>query len=58
MVQKFEFSHIHWIKEIQKYTGETSALNVVKYALSYTLQSLRANENMNRFKWSDEDDTI
>ena len=44
-------SHESWIKEIGKYTGEKDAGNVVRYALSYTLQSLRAGEDMHRFRW-------
>ena len=44
-------SHRHWIEEIRKYTNEKNDKNIVKYALSYTLQSLRNGENMNKFKW-------
>ena len=46
-------SHNHWIVEIKKYLGDFSDDEIVKYALSYTLQSLRNGEDMNRFKWSD-----
>jgi len=49
------FSHNHWIREIKKYTGETNDDNVIKFALSYTLQSLRNSENLQRFKWQKED---
>ena len=45
-------SHNHWVKEIQKYKSDLTDEEVVKFALSYTLQSLRHGENMNRFKWS------
>ena len=44
-------SHQHWIKEIKKYRGDYSDDEIIKFALSYTLQSLRAGENMERFKW-------
>lgn len=46
-------SYQHWINEIRKYEKEHTDNDIIKYALSYTLQSLRANENMNRFKWYD-----
>lgn len=45
------FSHSHWIKEIAKYTDEENYENIIKFSLSYTLQSLRAKEDFNRFKW-------
>lgn len=41
------------IDEIKPYLGTELDAVVLKYALSYTLQSLRNNENMNRFKWGD-----
>ena len=44
-------SHHHWIKEISKYVDNRTDEEIVKFALSYTLQSLRANEDMERFKW-------
>lgn len=44
-------SHNHWIKEIKKYKKELTDEEIIKFSLSYTLQSLRANENMERFKW-------
>ena len=31
--------------------GEYTDEEIIKFALSYTLQSLRKGENMNRFKW-------
>ena len=45
--------HEHWIKELQKYDEMKSKTDreVIIYALSYTLQSFRNNEDMNRFKW-------
>ena len=46
-------SHQRWIKEINKYINNQTDEQVVKFALSYTLQSLRANENMERFKWKE-----
>ena len=50
-----QFSHSHWIKEIGKYTGDTDVRNTIIFALSYTLQSLRANEDFDRFKWDEND---
>lgn len=46
-------SHQRWIKEINKYINNQTDEEVIKFALSYTLQSLRANENMERFKWKE-----
>lgn len=46
-------THSHWVKEIGKYTNEANFDNIIKFALSYTLQSLRAGEDINRFKWDD-----
>ena len=46
-------SHNHWIKEIRKYVGDKTDEEIIKFSLSYTLQSLRAEEDFNRFKWSD-----
>jgi len=48
-----KFSHNHWIKEIGKYTGEKNYENIIKFSLSYTLQSLKQNEDFNRFKWKE-----
>lgn len=42
-----------WIDEIKPYLDTKLDAIVLKYALSYTLQSLRNNENMDRFKWGD-----
>lgn len=41
------------IDEIKPYLDTELDAVVLKYALSYTLQSLRNNENMSRFKWGD-----
>lgn len=42
-----------WINEIKSYTGEKNDANVIQFALSWTLQSLRhdKNEVMTKFKW-------
>ena len=45
------FSHMHWVKEIGKHINEDNSLNIIRFALSYTLQSIRAGENLDRFKW-------
>lgn len=48
----YDTEHLErWINEIKPYLGTESNAVVLKYALSYTLQSLRNNEDMDRFKW-------
>ena len=42
-----------WIRQIKEYTGETDDSNFIQYCLSYTLQSLKNKENMERFKWKE-----
>ena len=49
-----KFSHSHWVKEIGKYIEEDNFENIIKFSLSYTLQSLRANEDIRRFQWNDD----
>lgn len=44
-------SHNKWIEEIGKYIDEENEDFIVRFALSYTLQSLRAGENIHRFRW-------
>ncbi len=46
------WNHYSWIKEIRQYINRTDD-EVIRYSLAYTLQSLRNNENMNRFKWEE-----
>ena len=48
--------HERWIERIREYDEMESKTDreIIIYALSYTLQSLRYNENMNRFKWNKE----
>lgn len=48
-----KFSHTHWITKIGEYINEDNADNIIKFALSYTLQSLRAQEDIHRFQWDD-----
>lgn len=43
--------HNNWLSEINKYIGEMSYDEIILYCVSYTLQSLRNNEDMERFKW-------
>ena len=51
-MHKKDIEHIQrWINEIKKYDNTKSDKDIMKFALAYTLQSLRNNENMNRFKW-------
>lgn len=42
-----------WLNEIKKYIKNDNDIQVMKFCLSYTLQSLRAGEDFNRFKWRD-----
>lgn len=44
-------SHKQWIEEIKKYLTDYSDEDIVKYSLSFTLQSLRNNIDMSMFKW-------
>lgn len=46
-------SHNHWVREISEIIDEDNMDNVVKFALSYTLQSLKHNKDevFTRFKW-------
>ena len=44
-------SHQRWINEIRNYLGDYSDEEIIKCSLSYTLQSLRAKEDFNKFKW-------
>ena len=48
-----DFSHSHWVKDIGRYIGDTNPQNIIKFALSYTLQFLRSGEDINHFKWDD-----
>lgn len=48
-----DFSHLRWVKRIGQIIEEDDTRNIVIFALSYTLQSLRANEDFNRFKWKE-----
>ena len=44
--------HSKWIDEIGYYINKTDDVDIIKFALGYTLQSLRANEDIHRFRWS------
>lgn len=48
--------HRHWIDELRQYDEMKNKTDreVMIYALSYTLQSFRYNENMDRFKWGND----
>lgn len=48
-----DFSHIHWVKEIGEIIGKDDVRDIVIFTLSYTLQSLKAGEDVNRFKWKE-----
>ena len=45
--------HERWIDRIREYNSmkDKDDREIIIYALSYTLQSLRNDENMDRFKW-------
>ena len=49
--------HRYWINELRQYDEmkDKTDREVIIYALSYTLQSFRHNEDMNRFKWGKND---
>ena len=47
------FSHVRWVREIGDFLKEDDFHNIVKFSLAYTLQSIRAGENLDRFKWDD-----
>lgn len=51
-----EFSHIRWVKVIGDIIGEDNVRNIIIFSLSYTLQSLREEEDFNRFKWRNENE--
>lgn len=40
-----------WINQIKDYVESDDDSFIVKIALSYTLQSLRAGESLKRFQW-------
>lgn len=40
-----DFSY-HWIKDMGQYIGDINPQNIIKFALSYTLQFLRYSEDM------------
>lgn len=43
--------HQHWIERLSNYLPNRSDKDIIKYCMSYTLQSFRYEEDMNRFKW-------
>lgn len=45
--------HSKWIEDIGKYIHQDDNVDIIKFALSYTLQSLKAKEDINRFKWNE-----
>lgn len=44
-------THNKWIEELHSYLPEHSDKDIIKYCLSYTLQSFRSRQNMDKFKW-------
>ena len=51
-----EYHYDRWIKEIKKYIDnedfEYNEEFIIKFCLSYTLQSLRNDEDLKRFRWN------
>lgn len=49
------YHYDRWIKEIKKYIDnedfEYNEEFIIKFCLSYTLQSLRNGEDLKRFRW-------
>ena len=43
--------HNHWVKELRNYLPNQSDKDILKYCMSYTLQSFRNGEKMDRFRW-------
>ncbi len=48
-----DFSHLRWVKRIGEIVGENDTRNIIIFCLSYTLQSLREEEDFDRFKWKE-----
>ena len=46
-------THNKWVKELGNYLRNHTNKDIIKYTLSYTLQSFRYEEDMNRFKWEE-----
>ena len=45
------YKHHKWVEDLHSYLPNQSDESIIEYCLSYTLQSLRNGENMDRFKW-------
>lgn len=46
--------HINrWAIEINKYINLEKEEDIIRFCLSYTLQSLKAGEDFSRFRWDD-----
>lgn len=43
--------HHKWVEDLHSYLPNQSDESIIEYCLSYTLQSLRNGEDMDRFKW-------
>ena len=50
---KSSINHNEWIKIIGEYIGMENTDDILRYCMAYTLQSLRAGEDMSRFHWGD-----
>lgn len=44
-------SHNRWLKRIGKIIGDDDPRNIVLFCMAYTLQSLRSEEDLDRFRW-------
>lgn len=49
---QYKENNDRWINEIKKYIDCENDKHIIKFCLSYTLQSLRNGENLDRFKWN------
>ena len=52
-----------WVNQIREYVDKDNEFEynedfIIKLALSYTLQSLRNNESLKRFQWSNEESNM
>ncbi len=43
--------HNEWVDEVGKYIESEEPKDIILFCVSYTLQSLRAEEDMLRFRW-------
>ena len=44
-------NHNKWVKQVGEYIGSEDTRDILLYCIAYTLQSLRSEEDMTRFRW-------